>query len=218
MRKYTIIALMVGLAFVTLAAMPGYAQAVIKADVPFDFTVAHGVLPAGEYSIALSTVGDFLVLSSGQRYIDLIIPMTSASRPDFTATKLVFHRYGDQYFLAEIWSGLDTSIRKLKVHPRERQLMAKQGRAAVIAVVRRPELGKRKVIKRITNHDGAGISTPSLDRLENIGRVKRPFSVVERSKVFNHPGVVLASSHFNRNTTAIMCRNRIPGPGTFTFQ
>lgn len=123
MKNYALIAMVVCIAFVTLAAVPGHAQALIKADVPFDFCVGGGMLPAGEYSIGRSGwSSQSLALSSPQRWIEILMPLSMDWRTDFDTPKLVFHRYGNEYFLAEIWTSNDNAVRKLAVHPRERQL------------------------------------------------------------------------------------------------
>lgn len=134
MKNYAAIALVACVAFLTMAAAPAHAQAMIKADVPFSFSAAYGVLPAGEYSIS-RVGGQFtLLLCSGERGIELMVPKTTEWRTDFNTAKLVFHRYGDEYFLAEVWSSSDNAVRTLQVHPRERQL-AKAGVSPQVAVV-----------------------------------------------------------------------------------
>jgi hypothetical protein len=134
MKNYAIIALVACVAFVTLAATPSHAQALIKADVPFSFSAGYGVLPAGEYNIAPSGLGQVMLLSNGRRGVELMTPKTTDWRDNVSAPKLVFHRYGDEYFLAEIWTTADDCVRALSVHPRERQL-AKAGVSPQVAVV-----------------------------------------------------------------------------------
>ena len=134
MKNYAIIALVACVAFVTLAATPSHAQAMIKADVPFSFSAAYGVLPAGEYYIARSGLGQVMQLSNGRRGVELMTPNTTDLRDKINTPKLVFHRYGDEYFLAEIWTSTDSCVRALAVHPRERQL-AKAGMSPEVAVV-----------------------------------------------------------------------------------
>lgn len=63
-----------------------------------------------------------------------MIPQTADWRDNVSTPKLVFHRYGDEYFLAEIWTTADECVRTLGIHPRERQL-AKAGRSPEVAVV-----------------------------------------------------------------------------------
>ncbi len=134
MKNYAIIALVACVAFVTLAATPSHAQAMIKADVPFSFSAGYGVLPAGEYNIARSGLGQVMLLSNGRHGVELMIPKTTDWRDNVGTPKLVFHRYGDEYFLAEIWTNADDCVRTLSVHPRERQL-AKAGVSPQVAVV-----------------------------------------------------------------------------------
>lgn len=134
MKNYAIIALVACVAFVTLAATPSHAQVLMKADVPFSFSAGYGLLPAGEYNLARSGFGQVMVLSNGRRGVELMTPNTTDWREKISTPKLVFHRYGDEYFLAEIWTSADDCVRKLAVHPRERQL-AKAGVSPQVAVV-----------------------------------------------------------------------------------
>ena len=135
MKNYAVIAVVACIAFVSLAAVPGHGQASTKADVPFDFCVGRGVLPAGEYSIGrIGWSSQSLYLSSGVRWVEIMTPMTTESKTDLETSKLVFHRYGNEYFLAEIWTSNDNAVRKLAGHPRERQL-AKAGMSPQVALV-----------------------------------------------------------------------------------
>jgi hypothetical protein len=134
MKNYAVIALVACVAFVTLAATPSHAQALMKADVPFSFSAGYGVLPAGEYNIARTGFGQAVLLSQGRRGVELMLPQTADWRDNVETPKLVFHRYGDEYFLAEIWTNADDCVRTLSVHPRERQL-AKAGVSPQVAVV-----------------------------------------------------------------------------------
>jgi hypothetical protein len=138
MKKYAVITVVACIAFITMAAFPGYAQVLIKADVPFDFSAGYGVLPAGEYSIAPTAWGvgrQSLLLSSGIRGLEIVIPKTIESRMDVNGAKLIFHRYGSEYFLAEMWTSADGVVRTFPVHPRERKLLAKAGLTPEVAVV-----------------------------------------------------------------------------------
>lgn len=134
MKNYAAIALVACVAFVTMAATPAHAQVLIKADVPFSFSAGYGALPAGEYSIQRIGSNSTIMLSSGRRGVEIMMPLTWDQRTGVNTPKLVFHRYGDEYFLAEVWTSTDGTVRKLTVHPRERQL-AKAGASPEVAVV-----------------------------------------------------------------------------------
>ncbi len=112
-----------------------HAQVLMKAHVPFSFRAGGGRLPAGDYSIIeTGMTSEPVLLRAGLRGVELIMPNNTESRNDVSSPKLVFHRYGDEYFLAEIWTSADDSVRKLKVNPRERKL-AKAGVGPEVAAV-----------------------------------------------------------------------------------
>jgi hypothetical protein len=81
----------------------------VKAKIPFDFSVGDKKLPAGEYAFRrLSGFSDskMMLVSSADASTSVF---QSTSRTQILTPKnqstLVFHRYGDQYFLEQIWSG-----------------------------------------------------------------------------------------------------------------
>ena len=78
----------------------------VRAKIPFDFNVGDKKLPAGEYTFShLSGFSTRNLISVGS---------VDASTYQFTVgtevliaknkSTLVFHKYGDQYFLEQIWS------------------------------------------------------------------------------------------------------------------
>lgn len=116
--------LVVGLALAAgVASANGQTSNMVTATIPFDFVVADKTLPAGKYSIRSATqAGDVLKIgsrdgkSSAMRFSDSI----REKRENPTA-RLVFHRYGQKYFLAEVWSG-DEYGRELRRCKTERVL------------------------------------------------------------------------------------------------
>ena len=98
----------------------------VQADVPFDFTVGNRLLPAGTYSIKESSNGLIAVKNH-----DKAITVMSLVEPDGTKSanggKLVFKRYGGQYFLSEILcNSVDINVRvpTSKTEQRVRQQQA----------------------------------------------------------------------------------------------
>ena len=90
-----------------LATASAYAQTgVVKANVPFNFIVEKTQVPAGEYLIQnLSTSGLAMsIQSSDRKMVKVVLPNACESSQAQPKTKLVFHRYGDQYFLSQIWT------------------------------------------------------------------------------------------------------------------
>jgi len=78
-----------------------------KVDVPFSF-VASGVnLPAGHYAVSHFPNSDWILLTSDDGRaiaMQLQIMVSSAPRGQSSRGKLVFNRYGENYFLAQVWT------------------------------------------------------------------------------------------------------------------
>jgi hypothetical protein len=96
------IALIVG--FAALLAQPAVkAQGVgtaVVANIPFAFQVGSEHLPAGTYRIELQG-SDFLWVKGRADSGVMIVMRESANRPS-TDSAVVFHHYGNEYFLREV--------------------------------------------------------------------------------------------------------------------
>jgi len=89
-----------------LLALPGLASAqlhnTLKADVPFAFNAGGVTMPAGACMVQSTGNGQALLLiSSGTRSV-YVLPNAAESSSVASETALVFHKYGDVYFLAGI--------------------------------------------------------------------------------------------------------------------
>jgi len=74
----------------------------VQVTIPFDFSVSGKTLAAGEYLIAPSgEKGISLKNVKGSEGAMVLSHPLSNSKAD--GPKLVFHRYGDKYFLAQAW-------------------------------------------------------------------------------------------------------------------
>lgn len=87
-----------------LAVNTAFAQSssMTKADVPFAFSIAQNSMEAGQYSI---TVTDHVLRirnDATNKSVMLIAQTEESEKPQ--ATRLVFHKYGDSYYLAEVWN------------------------------------------------------------------------------------------------------------------
>jgi hypothetical protein len=95
-------------ALAVLLAAPVSAQTLsLRASVPFDFVVNGHTLPAGDYLISQVNAERFLTVrnvSGGATpiVVTISVPGTTAAAGE---ASLTFHRYGSDYFLAQIWDG-----------------------------------------------------------------------------------------------------------------
>jgi len=73
----------------------------VRAKVPFDYNVGNTTIKAGNCSIRETETVDVLAIRCAGE-TKLALSRIVSGKPA-TATKLVFHKYGDQYFLAQVW-------------------------------------------------------------------------------------------------------------------
>jgi hypothetical protein len=73
---------------------------VVKANIPFDFTVNNNVLPAGTYTISSISPYAVQVRNANGHVAEMSLVQNDDKRSKTPV--LVFQRYGNQYFLHEI--------------------------------------------------------------------------------------------------------------------
>jgi len=120
--RVTVLSFLLMLAAVSLSAQSERTGAI---NIPFSFTVGEKTLPAGEYSFEPNRKDSDLVWLVQSRDGDVTaLFTTTAVRATETQekAKLVFHKYGDQYFLSQIWTQGETAGRELLIQGFERQL------------------------------------------------------------------------------------------------
>jgi hypothetical protein len=114
------------LALVTIA--PAFAQlpgTEMSARIPFDFIVRGKTFPAGTYGIKrVFDSPEGLIIQNRQMHSEHAVfetePLESRKAPE--RAELVFHRYGDTYFLSQIWPGGDETGREIAPSHQERSL------------------------------------------------------------------------------------------------
>jgi hypothetical protein len=108
LKGLTMLLLIVAIAFATaVVSANAQSRTDVVANIPFEFVVGEKSLPAGEYSVKTATVGSPALaiqnLKNGASALRLSEP-TDQSKTR-TSARLVFHRYGPRYFLAQVWTG-----------------------------------------------------------------------------------------------------------------
>lgn len=94
------------LLLVTLVGLTGLlnaqTSATVKTQVPFAFVANGTMMPAGECTIAVVVNGRTLLsISSGEQHV-YALPIADLSPNVHKKTALVFHQYGDRYFLTSV--------------------------------------------------------------------------------------------------------------------
>jgi hypothetical protein len=111
-KGMTMLLMIMALAFVTAVAS---ANAQSIANVPFEFVAGSKNLPAGQYYFSDSTAGGEIVRITAAKKDMSVFSMTVglSSNRRVEESKLVFRRYGNRYFLAEIWTAGEHQGQKL---------------------------------------------------------------------------------------------------------
>jgi hypothetical protein len=81
----------------------------VVADIPFDFRSGSEMMPAGRYDI--QTLSNHILVMRGatQNRSQFLVAIDAATAQPSDHGKLVFHRYGNKYFLYQVWSAGEAS-------------------------------------------------------------------------------------------------------------
>jgi hypothetical protein len=114
-----------------MAPAGAFAQSRQQATIPFSFTVGQRLMPAGTYVIA--HVGPDVISVRGWKGKELLSVMTLVTAADEVRKnpdELIFHKYGDQYFLSEIRGAVGESTGKLRTSELEQRAQRLQAAVA----------------------------------------------------------------------------------------
>ena len=123
---------LLGAILVVPAVVSVHAQSLqyrITANIPFEFSLGDKKLPAGKYSFGRARQGsDDTVLSVGDSAGSWKAVRVSSSVQALHTSKrarLVFHRYGSEYFLSQVWAAGAETGRQFPKSQLERELERK---------------------------------------------------------------------------------------------
>jgi hypothetical protein len=126
MKRITAIALVSAATFITLGSALARAQT-IEAKVPFAFVVRNDVLPAGTYRIRSVGTNLLQIETRDSRVSELSITHFDNSGPA-GKNRLVFTKYGDQYFLRQILCESASINSALPASPLEKMAKLREAR------------------------------------------------------------------------------------------
>jgi hypothetical protein len=125
MKKRACISLM-ALSFLVsiLSVAPASAKSIkgLRAQVPFDYQVGDTLIAAGDCTVtSVSSDSPGLIVRGAQGSAVILTSAAQAKANAKSSPRLVFHKYGEQYFLAAVWGAGDMG-RRLPESKRERGL------------------------------------------------------------------------------------------------
>jgi hypothetical protein len=105
------------------------AQTIVKANVPFAFTVGQIEMPAGNYLVSSVSESAIAITdrNTGTSVISLFRP--EQAKTNNGTAKLVFHKYGDKYFLSQIGRGFGGSLIQLPTSKQEQEAQIQTARS-----------------------------------------------------------------------------------------
>jgi hypothetical protein len=77
----------------------------MKVNIPFAFAVEDHSLPAGEYLVLTVTPERSIrIASTDGKYSAIVNTLPNYANSPSEKSRLVFHRYGNEYFLGQVWT------------------------------------------------------------------------------------------------------------------
>jgi hypothetical protein len=97
----------------------------VRATIPFSFTVNGKQLPAGNYTLGTDVTSPrILKISDRTQHANALAMSMPSSEEKHKSNQLVFHKYGNQYFLCEIRSQESSLNVQLPTSKQEKQARA----------------------------------------------------------------------------------------------
>jgi hypothetical protein len=108
----------------------------LKVAIPFGFSVGGEQFSAGEYWIEPLSEKALTIksIANGTARIALTNSVETGSNQP-VSPRLVFHRYGTEYFLAQVWIWHSDSGREFSVSPQERTLRGTHKQEQIVALL-----------------------------------------------------------------------------------
>jgi hypothetical protein len=105
-----------------------------RADIPFGFYVRDTVLPAGSYTVRETNNQGVVQIQNNDTGKSIVV-MAPPNRSGNTADpKLVFNKYGNRYFLSELWLEGAAAVDCVSMGKLEREISKTPAAIATVAM------------------------------------------------------------------------------------
>ncbi len=115
-----------------LTAAPAYAQTdQFRVSIPFPFNAGGKTVPSGTYRVRRVRQGSelaWVIQRQDSRGAAMFFTTAARSTVMREEAGLVFHRYGEEYFLAQVWCDRGNTGRELSETRRERMIRRELGK------------------------------------------------------------------------------------------
>jgi len=114
-----------GVALLVAASVYAQGSQNLNVRVPFGFHVGNSMLPSGEYTVYTDVSPNVLRLrSADSKSSAMIITIPLQTFGTSSQGKLVFNKYGDEYFLSQVWKAGSNTGSELRKTQRETEVAA----------------------------------------------------------------------------------------------
>jgi hypothetical protein len=126
-----------------LATTAALAQPGIQANVPFAFKVGSTNLPAGQYLVTEDSIRQTITVQNVKTHAIVQAKADQDLSRGSDNSKMVFHRYNNQYFLSSVHQGSDSLVLTLPVSNNEKEAKARKIETASVAPLQGTERALR---------------------------------------------------------------------------
>ena len=144
MKKHLFTTMAIAMFITTVAVASAQAQnaPTVSVTIPFGFEVAGKTLPAGDYQLRMEGSRSTLKIQNHDTLRTTFVTISPLQRTDIqNQSKLVFNRYGNQYFLSQVWIAGRSSGEEVRQSSTERgirrELAALKQRAGTVTIAAR---------------------------------------------------------------------------------
>lgn len=99
----------------------------LQATIPFEFRAGEQLLPAGEYTLTHAAGVLTLRGQTGPMKGAILLVRNTQSGSNGASNKLVFNRYGEDYFLSRVWQSGDNTGLAVTPGKIEKEMIAGRG-------------------------------------------------------------------------------------------
>ena len=118
------------LVMLTAASVNGQSDMHLNVNIPFEFSVGKAILPAGEYTVSCGAQSLLIIQSADRSVSQAFLTISTQAGTTRDESALLFHQYGDRYFLSAVWTAGDYIGHELREPRAERELIrARRARA-----------------------------------------------------------------------------------------
>ena len=103
---------------------PARGQEAVLANIPFAFTAGEMTLPAGEYRVEKLQTGTgspLVIQRTDYSATTIVMSNATETNKEQEHSKLVFRRYANRYFLAQVWAAGSSEGRELPTSAKEKE-------------------------------------------------------------------------------------------------